>query len=83
LRKRKQQLQIRHYGAVGLVDRLAAQGLIAREHSEADLRQIHVMPTEKWLAILEQLTSMHKEELRRMLPEFQRLVEQISTAKLG
>ena len=78
-----EQMQIRHHSAVGLVDRLVAQDLISREHSQADRREVNLMVTGKGLAILEQLSSIHKEELRRMLPELQKLIEQISTEKLG
>ncbi len=73
-----EQMQIRHHSAVGLVDRLAAQDLIAREHSQADRREVNVMLTEKGLAILERLSTIHKEELRRTLPELQKLIEQLS-----
>ena len=73
-----EQMQIRHHSAVGLVDRLAAQDLIAREHSHADRREVNLMLTEKGLAILERLSTIHKEELRRTLPELQKLIEQLS-----
>ena len=73
-----EQMQIRHHSAVGLVDRLAVQDLIAREHSHADRREVNLMLTEKGLAILERLSTIHKEELRRTLPELQKLIEQLS-----
>ncbi len=76
-------MHIRHHSAVGLVDRLAAQDLLVREHSQEDRRQVYITLTAKGLAILEQLSSVHKEELRRMLPELQNLIEQLSTEKFG
>src|SRR6188508_1879330 len=36
------QLQIRPHSAVGLVDRLAAQGYVSRETNRADRRQVYV-----------------------------------------
>lgn len=76
-----ERMQIRHHSAVGLVDRLTAQDLLARETSHADRRQVYVILTAKGLAILEQLSSVHKEELHRMLPELQSLIEQLLIEK--
>ena len=74
-----ERMQIRHQSAVGLADRLMRQGLLVREQSLTDRRQVYVTLSSKGLAILEQLSAIHKEELRRMLPELQQLVEQLST----
>jgi len=74
-----ERMQIRHQSAVGLADRLMVQGLLAREQSLTDRRQVYVTLSSKGLAILEQLSAIHKEELRRMLPELQQLIEQLST----
>lgn len=74
-----ERMQIRHQSAVGLADRLMVQGLLVREQSLTDRRQVYVTLSSKGLAILEQLSAIHKEELRRMLPELQQLVEQLST----
>ena len=73
-----ERMQIRHQSAVGLADRLMVQGLLVRKPSLADRRQVYVTLSSKGLAILEQLSAIHKEELRRMLPELQQLVEQLS-----
>lgn len=73
-----EQLQIRHHSAVGLADRLMAQGLLVREQSPTDRRQVYVMLSSKGLAILEQLSAVHKEELRRVLPGLRQLVEQLA-----
>src|SRR5512138_2279205 len=40
-----ERLQIRHHSAVGLVDRLEAQGLIERRPPENDRRQVFVVLT--------------------------------------
>lgn len=76
-----ERMQIRHHSAVGLVDRLTAQGLLSRETSHEDRRQVYVVLSAKGLAILEQLSSVHKEELYRMLPELQNLLAQLLDEK--
>ncbi len=68
-----ERMQIRHHSAVGLVDRLAAQGLMRREPSESDRRSVYVTLSPKGLDVLEKLSAIHKQELRRMLPELQQL----------
>jgi DNA-binding MarR family transcriptional regulator len=73
-----EQMQIRHQSAVGLADRLMFQGLLVREQSLTDRRQVYVTLSPKGLAILEQLSAVHKEELRRILPELQQLIERLS-----
>jgi len=77
-----EQLQIRHQSAVGLADRLMMQGFLVRKQSLTDRRQVYVTLSSKGLATLEQLSAVHKEELRRMLPELQQLVKQLSTTEI-
>lgn len=67
-------LQIRHNSAVGLTDRLAAQGLAARCHGDADRRIVYVNLTSKGRDVLEGLTSAHRGELRRLGPRFMQLM---------
>lgn len=76
-----ERMQIQHHSAVGLVNRLEAQGLLKREPSHADRRQVYVKLSAQGTALLEQLSSIHKEELHRMLPELQKLFEQLSEDK--
>lgn len=72
-----ERLQIRHHSAVGLVDRLAAQGLVTRQSGASDRRQVYVALSEHGLALLEQLSAAHREELRRLGPQWRALLEQI------
>jgi len=72
-----ERLQIQHHSAVGLVNRLAAQGLIKRERSEDDRRQVYVRLTERGTEVLERLTASHKEELRRIVPQLKLLTERL------
>jgi DNA-binding MarR family transcriptional regulator len=75
-----QQLLIRHNSAVGLVDRLEQQGLIARESSSLDKRKVHLRLTAKGDRVLERLAGVHQEELRRIGPQLRQLVQQITRA---
>jgi DNA-binding MarR family transcriptional regulator len=75
-----QQLLIRHNSAVGLVDRLEKQGLIARESSPLDKRKVHLRLTAKGDRVLERLAGVHQEELTRIGPQLRQLVQQITRA---
>ena len=78
-----QQLLIRHNSAVGLVDRLTAQGLLAREPSAEDGRKVHLRLTSKGDRVLEKLAEVHREELRRIGPQLEALLHDITRAKAG
>ena len=73
-----QQLLVRHNTAVGLVDRLDAQGLIDRKPSPVDRRQVYLRLTAKGERMLARLGSVHREELRRIGPQLKQLLQQIS-----
>jgi DNA-binding MarR family transcriptional regulator len=64
-----ERLQLRHHSAVGLVDRLVAEKLVARVPSGQDRRQVFVQLTQRGDNVLERLSSAHKEQLKRMAPE--------------
>jgi DNA-binding MarR family transcriptional regulator len=73
-----ERLQIRHHSAVGLVDRLARQGLVAREPSEDDRRQVYVSLTRRGRDLLEELSEVHREELRRVGPQISELLDRLA-----
>src|SRR5919107_1942363 len=50
-----ERLQVRHHSAVGLADRLEAQGLIVREQGESDRREFYITLTERGGELLERL----------------------------
>jgi DNA-binding MarR family transcriptional regulator len=75
-----QQLMIRHNSAVGLVDRLVRQGLVAREPAPEDARKVYLRLTAKGDRVLEKLAEVHREELRRIGPQLEALLAQISAA---
>jgi DNA-binding MarR family transcriptional regulator len=77
------QLLIRHNSAVGLVDRLTAQGLVAREPSPEDGRKVYLRLTAKGDRVLEKLAGVHREELRRIGPQLEALLHDITGSKAG
>jgi DNA-binding MarR family transcriptional regulator len=68
------QLQIRPHSAVGLVDRLEAQGLVGRRTDRADRRQVFVSLKPKGHKLLEKLSDAHKGELKRLGPRLRDLL---------
>ena len=54
-----ERLQLRHHSAVGLVDRLVAEKLVARAPSAQDRRQVFVQLTSRGENVLERLSSAH------------------------
>jgi DNA-binding MarR family transcriptional regulator len=75
-----QQLLIKHNSAVGLVDRLAAEGLVTRETSSTDRRKVELALSPRGRQVLAKLASMHRRELERIGPVLQRLVVEASRA---
>lgn len=73
-----ERLQIRHHSAVGLVDRLVGQGLVAREPSEDDRRQVYVSLMRRGRDLLEELSEVHREELRRVGPQISELLDRLA-----
>lgn len=72
-----QQLFIRHNSAVGLVDRLSREGLIAREASRADRRKVELRLTARGRQVLAKLAGMHSRELRRIGPVLTRFLGEL------
>ena len=70
-----ERLCIRHHSAVGLVDRLCANGLVRRTSSDEDRRQVLVELTAKSQALLAKLSAAHREELRRLAPLLEELLD--------
>jgi DNA-binding MarR family transcriptional regulator len=73
-----EQLQIRHHSAVGLVDRLVKLGFMVRKASLEDRRRVHVTLTPRGREILEKLSAVHREELRRVGPHLKDLLDELS-----
>jgi DNA-binding MarR family transcriptional regulator len=73
-----EQLQIKHHSAVGLVNRLEAQGLIMRTHGDSDRRKVYVTLTKPGAELLEKLTAVHREELQHIGPELGTILARIT-----
>jgi DNA-binding MarR family transcriptional regulator len=65
-----QGLIVKHNSAVGLVDRLAKEGLLKRGGSGDDRRHVTLEFTERGEEVVSQLAAAHRDELQRVAPEF-------------
>ncbi|HET9669993.1 MAG TPA: MarR family winged helix-turn-helix transcriptional regulator [Casimicrobiaceae bacterium] len=68
-------LLIKHNSAVGLVDRLEAEGLVKRSADAADRRKVNLRLTARGSRIFERLAAAHRDELRRIGPELAEFLE--------
>ena len=71
-------LQVRHHSAVGLVNRLTAEKLVSREIAPDDRRKVLVTLTKRGQRVLTKLSTAHREELRRIGPGFQALLDKLA-----
>jgi len=74
------QLLIKHNSTVGLVDRLVAHGLVARESSAEDLRKVFLRLSRKGEQVLGRLASVHRLKLRRIGPDIHRILGELTGA---
>jgi DNA-binding MarR family transcriptional regulator len=74
------QLLIKHNSAVGLVDRLVREGLVARESSPEDRRKVVLRLSGRGRQVLAKLAGMHRRELERIGPVLERLIADVSGA---
>jgi DNA-binding MarR family transcriptional regulator len=63
-----ERLQIKHHSAVELINRLSTAGLVRREHSLDDRREVFIALTPKGEKILGKLSLDHRAELRKRGP---------------
>jgi len=78
-----QQLLIRHNSAVGLVDRLARENLIARQPSKEDRRKVELRLTVRGRQVLAKLAAMHRRELQRIGPDLRRFFSEVPRLGMG
>jgi DNA-binding MarR family transcriptional regulator len=76
-----ERLQLRHHSAVGLIDRLAAEKLVVRVPSAQDRRQVLIHLTSRGEKVLGKLASVHREQLKRIVPEIGQLLERLNYAE--
>jgi DNA-binding MarR family transcriptional regulator len=62
-------LCVQHNTAVALVDKLETRGMILRERSKEDRREVHLRLTPEGTAILRSLSFLHRQQLRNVGPE--------------
>ena len=70
-------LQLRHHSTVELLNRLVRRGLVRRQRSDADQRAVLIFVTPKGQRVLERLTLLHRNELRRNGPALLRALTSV------
>jgi len=73
------QMLIRHHSAVGLVDRLAALGLVARAPVDGDRRKVRLQMTAAGERVLARLAAVHRRKLRRISPDIFRILGELAS----
>jgi DNA-binding MarR family transcriptional regulator len=68
-------LLLKPHSATGLIDRLEKLGLVTRHSTAADRRRAQLQLTPSALELLASLSAAHKEEIRRLRPLLQTLLE--------
>jgi DNA-binding MarR family transcriptional regulator len=76
-----ERLQLRHHSTVGLVNRLVAEDLIMRVPSHEDRRQVFIQLTGPGEKMLEKLSAVHQEQLKRISTELSLLLEQLNRSE--
>lgn len=71
-----ERLQIEPHSAVGLVQRLLKEGWVEKEQGLQDKRQMQLRLSARGEEVLGRLSSVHREELRRIAPQLQALLDQ-------
>ena len=70
-------LLLRPHSASEHVDRLAKLGLVRREESRSDRRQVPIALTREGRTLLASLSRAHRDELRRIRPLLSQLIERL------
>ena len=73
-------LLIKHHSAVGMVDRLQREGLVRRDPSPHDRRVVTLRLTARGVRAVTKLATVHRAELRRIAPEFVRVMTILARA---
>jgi DNA-binding MarR family transcriptional regulator len=72
-----ERLQVRHHSAVGLIDRMEAQGLMVRQPGGDDRRQVFVTLTARGAELLEPLAAAHRDQLQRIGGDLRQILERL------
>lgn len=73
-----EQLQIRHQSAVGLANRMESKGLVRKEHSPTDKRQVFISLTKAGWRMLENMAAAHKAEIARISPMLRNILNNLN-----
>lgn len=76
-------LKIKHHSAVGLVNRMEADGLVAKIQSPKDGRQMLIRLTAVGEKTLQRLSASHKAELARIAPAFRKILNHLKEYPLN
>ncbi|MBW8753040.1 MAG: MarR family transcriptional regulator [Sphingomonadales bacterium] len=68
---------LKPHSATGLIDRLESLGLIVRQPSSEDRRQSLLALTPKAQSLLGQLSTTHRDEIKRLRPMLTDLLDQL------
>ncbi len=68
IRAAAERLCVQHHTAVALVDKLEARGLMLRERSSTDRREVLLRLTPAGQALLQRLSALHRAQLRGVGP---------------
>lgn len=72
-----ERLGVKHHSSVGLIDRLAASGLVRRHCGDGDRRRVSITLTPKAERLLAHLTRAHRDELKRLAPTLRRILKEL------
>ena len=64
-----ERLQVRHHSTVALTKKMVARGLVTKERSSTDRRQVAIRLTQAGREALEAMAVVHREALRLYTPE--------------
>lgn len=78
-----ERLRLRHHSTVGLINRLVAEKLVMRRPSPEDGRQVLIALTSHGEKILEQLSAVHRDQLKIIGPELADLIRRLSDCDVG
>lgn len=72
-----ERLMLRPHSVTGQIDRLVKQGLVRRDTSLSDRRQVSVSMTPMGADLLASLSTAHRAELRRIRPLLSQLIAKL------
>jgi DNA-binding MarR family transcriptional regulator len=72
-----ERLQILHHSAVGLANRLVLEHYARRVLSQKDRRQVYLDLTMRGETVLEKLSAVHREQLKRVGPQISQLLKKL------